>query len=278
MKRLRRRNKPLCQCGCGGRVKKNWNNKSWNKFIDGHQNKGKNNPMYGRTHTKKYCRELSKRMLGNKNPAKRPEVRKLLSKNHARAMYGKKHTEEAKRNISKNHRDISGKNNPMYKKGYKISGNKNPAKRPEVKEKISKTLMGRFIGNKNPSWKGGISFEPYCHIWTDKEYKESIRERDNYKCQNPGCWDNCNHLTLELHHINYIKKNCHPWNLITICKSCNTRANENRNYWTKFYQNIMTKKYGYKYEETKKKKIKRRTLSNIMCRSSFEGRYSTMQN
>jgi hypothetical protein len=43
--------------------------------------------------------------------------------------------------------------------------------------------------------------------------------------------------TLEVHHIDYNKKNCKEENLITLCKWCNLRANYNRNYWKTYYQN-----------------------------------------
>ena len=91
-------------------------------------------------------------------------------------------------------------------------------------------------GTKHYNWKGGISNEPYCDAWADKEYKESIRERDNYECQNPDCWRVSKRLSV--HHIDYIKKNCGPDNLITLCASCNTRANTNKDYWQDLYTKI----------------------------------------
>ena len=104
------------------------------------------------------------------------------------------------------------------------------------------------MGNKNPNWKGGISCEPYCDIWLDKEYKESIKERDGYRCLNPDCWGTLHRL--DIHHINYNKKNCGPENLITLCRSCNSRANKDREWHTSWYQVIMYRRYGYNYEKT----------------------------
>lgn len=95
------------------------------------------------------------------------------------------------------------------------------------------------LGDRNPNWKGGISCEPYCDVWLDKEFKESIKERDNYECQNPDCWGTSERLTI--HHIDYNKKNCRPNNLITLCNSCNVRANKNRKYWQEFYNNVLCK-------------------------------------
>lgn len=101
-----------------------------------------------------------------------------------------------------------------------------------------------FTGDGHPGWKGGISCELYCDAWADKEYKESIKERDGYECQNPDCWgkDSC----LAIHHVDYNKKNCTPWNLITICRSCNARANFERSKHEEIYKNILRNKYDYK--------------------------------
>lgn len=96
-------------------------------------------------------------------------------------------------------------------------------------------------GDGHPNWKGGISCEPYCHDWT-KEYKDYIKERDNYMCLNPDCYGNNNPLSV--HHINYNKKDCSQENLITICRSCNSRANKNRTWHESWYGAIMMRR-GY---------------------------------
>lgn len=95
----------------------------------------------------------------------------------------------------------------------------------------------KMSGPGHPNWKGGIACEPYCEVWLDKDFKESIKARDNYECQNPLC--NGKSKMLCLHHIDYKKKNCHPMNLITVCKSCNAIANYNREWHTAFYKEIM---------------------------------------
>ncbi len=92
-------------------------------------------------------------------------------------------------------------------------------------------------GANHPMWRGGISFEPYCHIWKDKEYREYLKERDDEKfCWNPQC---LGRGSVEcFHHINYIKKDCDPQNIIKICNSCNSIANNNRGWWKSFYTEI----------------------------------------
>jgi len=96
------------------------------------------------------------------------------------------------------------------------------------------------------NWQGGKSFEPYCEIWKDQEFKLDIMERDAYSCLNPYCSSN-NPNDLTIHHIDYDKKNCHPKNLITVCRSCNSRANTNRKWHKAWYQAIMHRRYNYDY-------------------------------
>ena len=93
------------------------------------------------------------------------------------------------------------------------------------------------VGQGSPNWQGGKSFEPYCSDWT-KEYKEYIKERDGYKCLNPNCRSE-NPNDLNVHHINYDKKNCSPSNLITLCRSCNVRANYRRIWHKSFYTKLI---------------------------------------
>jgi DNA-directed RNA polymerase subunit RPC12/RpoP len=99
------------------------------------------------------------------------------------------------------------------------------------------------MGNKNHQWQGGLSYEPYCEVWKDKEYKEDIKVRDGNKCLNPYCYSKKpNNLTI--HHIDYNKKNCRPGNLITICRSCNGMANKDREWHRIWYQAIIKNRYG----------------------------------
>jgi hypothetical protein len=119
--------------------------------------------------------------------------------------------------------------------------------RPEITFSLPK-----FLDN-NPNWNNGASFEPYTIEFT-KKLKESIRIRDNYECQNCSMTEE-EHLivvgkVLTIHHIDYNKKNCDENNLVTVCSSCNIRANYNRDYWYTFYNKIIDLKMA-KYEKGK---------------------------
>lgn len=100
------------------------------------------------------------------------------------------------------------------------------------------------VGDKNPNWIDGRTDFPYPQEFNDS-LKEQIRKRDNYICQNCGMIEE-EHLivigtNLHVHHIDYNKNNLNETNLITLCGSCNARANFNRDYWETFYKNLINK-------------------------------------
>ena len=74
-------------------------------------------------------------------------------------------------------------------------------------------------GKNNPAWRGGVSKLPYPFNF-DKELRELIRKRDDYKCQECGCPQIENGENLSVHHIDKDKNNVSPDNLVSLCKSC----------------------------------------------------------
>ncbi len=173
------------------------------RYAKGHCYKGKK-------FNKEHRENLSKAAIG------RPvslETRKKMSD----VMRGKVASEETKLKMSKSHRGMSRKRHS-----------------DETKRKMSDVK----IGEKNSQWQGGISFEPYSPKF-NKQLKRKIKERDNHQCQNLECLMKSKKLSI--HHIDYNKQNCLEDNLITLCMSCNVRANHNREYWTEFYKSIILK-------------------------------------
>ena len=137
---------------------------------------------------------------------------------------GRKHTKESKVKMS------------AWQIGRKMS--------EETKEKMRKSSArkgkasywrGRF-GKEHPRWNGGSKPQGYCLEFT-KDLKIYIKDLDDNKCSNPSCWDN--NSTLCVHHVDYNRKNCVVENLITICRSCNTRANKDRDMWQQLYIGII---------------------------------------
>ena len=93
-------------------------------------------------------------------------------------------------------------------------------------------------GKNHGSWLGGISKLPYAFEFTFK-LKEKIRNRDGYKCQKCGIKEENHYRKLDIHHIDYNKKNCKRHNLITLCQSCHSKAGVNRDYWFAYFTYIM---------------------------------------
>src|SRR3972149_5468188 len=124
------------------------------------------------------------------------------------------------------------KEHSPYGKGKSswIAGKKIGPHSDEHKRKLSEALLRE----KNPHWRGGISYKPYSVDWTET-LRRSIRERDHYICQL------CNEYGNTVHHIDYDKKNSNPDNLINLCRKCNIKVNHNREYWSIHFKQILLK-------------------------------------
>lgn len=75
------------------------------------------------------------------------------------------------------------------------------------KQKMHEVKIGKYSGEKNPAWKGGISFEPYCILFT-KEFKERVREYWDRKCVLCDKTELENGRKLNVHHVTYNKESC----------------------------------------------------------------------
>ncbi len=116
----------------------------------------------------------------------------------------------------------------------------------ETKAKMSKSRVGFIPWNKGKKipersgsnchlWKGGISFEPYT-LEFNEDLKEVIRNRDRRKCQICEKTELENKKKLDVHHIDYDKKNSNPNNLISLCNRCHMKTNQNREYWENLFK------------------------------------------
>jgi len=100
-------------------------------------------------------------------------------------------------------------------------------------------MSENIVGANHPNWLGGLSFEPYGIEFNDI-LKEEIRERDNRQCQYCGLDEEQSIRKLDVHHIDYNKKNNDKSNLISLCCRCHRKASFNRNYWEGFYKRVMS--------------------------------------
>jgi len=261
----------LCKCGCGLSVRL-----SKNRYLTGHNQRGISRPEHER---KKISDTMRKRWLSpeakkiwNKTYIGRPhseETRKKISEQRrgfGNGMYGKhpspesikkrilaragyRHSEETKikmsiaakgRVISERQKKKISRTLRIYFRDHENSFcGRNHSK--ESKEKMRIANTGRFRGENGPNWQGGLSSLPYSKEWTSWLIKE-IRIRDNFKCQNPRCKDF--YRILDVHHIDYNKKNQDRRNLITLCKKCHGKTQKKREFWKDYYRKIMIKRFS----------------------------------
>lgn len=199
---------------------------------------GKNNPFYGKRHSEESKLKISiaaSKRMGEKN-----------------SFYGKKHSKEFIQKLKLR----KGKLHPCYgikrldvsERNKKLKGELNPAKRWDVRRKMSKSRIGKRLSEEtkrklsvlnslenNSNWRGGLSFKPYDFMF-NKYTKIIVNERDKFICQ--LCRVNVlNNKNLAVHHIDYNKKNSSLNNLITLCKRCNSKVNFNRTYWADYFRN-----------------------------------------
>lgn len=193
------------------------------------------------------------------------ETKEKISK----SLTGKKHSKETieKRKISAKKVGVgkwmkykTGKDSPVFGKHWKIKdtsrmnkdrhGKKRKPFTEEWKKNISIAtreamkkpgVIEKMSGENSYNWKGGISKSPYSVDWTET-LRRSIRERDNYICQMPGCGNLQGDRAFSVHHIDYNKKNCNPDNLVTLCPKCHQKTNFNRDYWIEYFKKIYEEK------------------------------------
>ena len=116
-------------------------------------------------------------------------------------------------------------------------------------------LCGNYVGVKTSSLVNGHTRScgclqehrnntKYCIGWNG-HVKKYIKHRDGESCLNPYCSRTDN--LLSVHHIDYNKKNCSTKNLIVVCRSCNIRANKDKEWHTAWYRAVLRNRYGYNY-------------------------------
>ena len=170
-------------------------------------------------------------------------VAQIGKRNH---MYGKHHNAEtlAKMRAVKMGKHFSaetcakisaskmGERNPFHGKRHSV----------EILRKRSKAMTGAD----NPNWRGGVSFELYPKGWTI-HLRKAIRKRDNYTCV--LCGEIQNERRHPVHHINYIKKDIRPENLVTLCIGCHRKTRGNRRYWTNLFEMVYVPDFPKKENE-----------------------------
>ncbi|MHA1363513.1 MAG: HNH endonuclease [Candidatus Freyarchaeota archaeon] len=165
--------------------------------------------------------KISKKLKGIKRPKANEKQLKVLSEGRKKAL----------ESLRRNHPDFSGEKNPFYGKHHtketwnKIRQPKGWHHTNEAKRKISTSEQGE----KHWNWKGGVSKIEYGQGWTNA-LKESIRLRDNYRCQICGISQTECLESLIVHHKDNVKTNLNPDNLISLCRSCHSKLHNSKKF------------------------------------------------
>ena len=134
--------------------------------------------------------------------------------------YGEDRAKVVRKNLST---AKTGKKINFSEASLKLFGEKckemNTMDRTGIGAKISKALMGKFKGDKNPNWRGGrTEYEGF-----DEVIKEIVRKRFNRCCVVCGKTEKENGRKLDVHHIDHNKKNSSYYNLVALCHHCHIK-------------------------------------------------------
>ncbi len=180
-------------------------------------NLGKNNPMYGKTYKKPGAH------IGISNPMYGKHHSNTSKQKMRMKKIGKKLTHNHIENIRKGHIGLCLPEIVKQKIGAANKGRKHSI---ASKRKMCQNHAD-FCGSKNPQWIGGKSFEPYSKEF-NKKLKNKIYNRDKFNC----ALCNDTQRQLQVHHIDYNKKNNTMNNLLTLCARCHSKTNYNRKLWS----------------------------------------------
>ena len=209
----------LCKCGCGQEIIIIKKYHKWQRipeYIKGHYHPSNETK-------KKISQTLSGERCYNYGKHLSEETKKKLSE----ASKGKHHSEESKNKMSK---ACNGRKHSEETKKKLSEINRGKKHSEESKLKMSNN-QPKMLGENNPSWKGGISFLPYCPKFNEKK-KEEVREQYNRKCivcgldEKDNITKNGKHKKLSVHHIDADKEqgcNGKKWNLKPLCMYCHSK-------------------------------------------------------
>lgn len=198
------------------------------------------------------------KLLGDLNPAKRPEVRAKISANNPmhRKEVRDKVTGIAKSEEEKKAASIRMKKwcaeHPEYRKGEN-NGMYGKHHTDLVKNLVSVTNKGKRCGPENPAWNDGSSFLPYCPKFT-KEFRNRIRAFFNNICTICGKTEKENGKNLHCHHVTYNKLTCcddSPVYFAALCNRCHGRTSHDRESWNYILRYIINEIYNGKSYYTK---------------------------
>jgi hypothetical protein len=126
------------------------------------------------------------------------------------------------------------------------------------------------VQEKRPSWKGGISFEPYCPKFNNV-FKDRVREFFGRKCILCGKTNEENGQRLSVHHVHHNKEACCDNTLayfVPLCTNCHGRVHGKGELFQAYFENMINNKYGgecyYTKDEYRELNIVHNPLTDIV--------------
>lgn len=105
----------------------------------------------------------------------------------------------------------------------------------ETRLKMSKAKRGE----KSPLWLGGNeNIQGYTPIFS-KQIRERVRVRDNFHCQLCKIPELELNKRLDIHHIDFDKKNCNMDNLISLCRSCHGKVRFRKENYIQLFKEVI---------------------------------------
>jgi hypothetical protein len=119
----------------------------------------------------------------------------------------------------------------LCERNKRRAGKPGPKHSFQTKKKLRDIMLQqkRFVGEKNPNWKGGVTEENHKERNSDqyKQWRKDVFERDHYTCQKCGDKKGGNLLP---HHIKsfaeYPKLRYEVSNGITFCEKCHSTEHD----------------------------------------------------
>jgi hypothetical protein len=174
-------------------------------------------------------RKIRSEQLSINNPSTNPEVAKKISNS-------------LKKFLKENPEKRQGVNNSFF--GRKHKKETIDHWKTVKAGKWSYTLCQKERQKQNtpkkenhPNWLGGIANGEYGHEF-NQSLKFDIKALYNFTCQ--LC--EITQVELDVHHIDYNKKNNNVKNLVPLCKVCHGKTNYNREKWQKIFEEKLTDK------------------------------------
>jgi len=131
---------------------------------------------------------------------------------------------------------------------YLKSRYKDPKFKQQIKERLVESWVGGF-------WYGNVKYSTrpqYCEKFND-DFKERCRAYWNWECVVCGIPES-EDKRLSVHHVHYDKKMCcngSPKDVVSLCHSCHTATNFNRDKWKEQFTKLIYEDHNGKSYLTK---------------------------